>query len=69
MDRKHIEGISKKRDIVKEYSDYGSEVYAPSARVGVFMDRGSEQYVIHSQYIDNYFGLSPITIAYMHYNY
>ena len=37
--RKSVEGGSQKRDIVTDYADYGSEVYAPIARVGVGTQR------------------------------
>jgi hypothetical protein len=45
------------RDIIYDYTNYDSEVYAPIARHGVFPDRGSEQYNVKSKYLDTYQGL------------
>ena len=56
IERKTIEGGMHRRDIVSDYSDYASQVYAPLARIGVFLDRGSEQYVVKSRYLSSYQG-------------
>ena len=37
-----------KRDIIKDSFD--SQVYAPMTRIGVYLDAGSEQYTVKSQY-------------------
>ncbi len=33
--RSHVEPVSKQRDIVAEYGDFGSQVYAPITREGM----------------------------------
>lgn len=33
-EREHVEGKYKKRDIIEEYADFGSKVYAPLTRDG-----------------------------------
>ena len=54
--RRRVEGKLERRDIVTEYADSGSQVYAPMTRIGVFLDRGSEQYVVKSRYLNSYQG-------------
>ncbi|CAB3979780.1 Hypothetical predicted protein [Paramuricea clavata] len=55
--RKLVEGKLERRDVIKEYCKYDSQTYAPMSRVGVFLDRGSEQYVVKSSYLSTYQGL------------
>ena len=55
--RRCVEGNLERRDVIHDYSDYGSQTYAPMTRIGVFLDRGSEQYVVKSHYINTYHGL------------
>ncbi|PVD27057.1 hypothetical protein C0Q70_12207 [Pomacea canaliculata] len=50
----------KPRDIVKDYSDPGSQAYAPLTRLGVFFDRGSEQYVVKNRYLSTFQGLQEL---------
>ncbi|CAG5116047.1 unnamed protein product [Candidula unifasciata] len=47
----------RRRNIIKDYTDPGSETYAPLTRIGVFLDRGSEQYVVKSRHLSTYQGL------------
>ena len=63
IERKTIEGGMHRRDIVSDYSDYASQVYAPLARIGVFLDRGSEQYVVKSRYLSSYQGTHDYIIT------
>ncbi|XP_072166389.1 cilia- and flagella-associated protein 91-like isoform X2 [Diadema setosum] len=55
--RRKVEGKLERRDITKDYSAFASEAYAPMTRHGVFLDKGSEQYVVKSKYISTYQGL------------
>lgn len=48
---------TKDMKFIKGYGEFGSEKHAPLCRVGVFLDRGSEQYVVKSKYLDSYEGL------------
>lgn len=48
--RKHVERRREKRDIIKDYTNFDSQVYAPMTRIGVFLDAGSEQYNLQSNY-------------------
>ena len=53
---KNVEGKFERRDFVKEYGQFGSQVHAPLTRIGVFLDRGSEQYVVRSRYLNTFQG-------------
>ena len=55
--RRTVEGKLERREIVKDYSSYDSQTYAPMSRVGVFLDRGSEQYNVRSYHLNTYQGL------------
>ncbi len=55
--RDAVEGKLDRRDFLKDYSDPASQVYAPMSRIGVFLDRGSEQNVVRSRYLSTYQGL------------
>ena len=56
-ERENVEGKLKRRNIVGDYSSFGSQVYAPQTRVGVFADRGSELYNVKNRYLNTYEGL------------
>ncbi|CAG5113339.1 Oidioi.mRNA.OKI2018_I69.chr2.g7450.t1.cds [Oikopleura dioica] len=53
-------GEDYKRDIVKDYIDYGSETYAPIARHGQIGDKTSSKYHVQSKYLDTYEGLCAL---------
>ena len=55
--RDTVEGKLERRDFLKDYSDPASQTYAPMSRIGVFLDRGSEQFVVKSRYLSTYQGL------------
>ena len=55
--RRTVEGKLERREVVSEYTDFDSQVYAPKSRVGVFLDRGSEQYNVRSYHLSTYQGL------------
>ncbi|XP_076457468.1 cilia- and flagella-associated protein 91-like [Babylonia areolata] len=55
--RRAVEGKLERREIISDYSNSGSQTYAPMTRLGVFLDRGSEQYVVKSRYLSTYQGL------------
>ncbi|XP_008054218.1 cilia- and flagella-associated protein 91 [Carlito syrichta] len=55
--RKNVEGKLERRNIIKDYSDYGSQVYGPLARLGRFPDNNSEDFVVKNHYLNTYEGL------------
>ncbi|XP_076799029.1 cilia- and flagella-associated protein 91 isoform X2 [Arvicanthis niloticus] len=54
---KNIEGKLQRRDIIKEYSNFGSQVYGPLSRLGRFPDNNSEDFVVRNHYLNTYEGL------------
>ena len=44
--RKNVEMTSVKRDIIEEYSNYGSTVYAPITRNGLSLDKKANKYEV-----------------------
>lgn len=59
--RRKVEGKLERRDVVQEFADYGSPSYAPLTRIGVFLDRGSEQYVVKSKHLSTLQGNCELT--------
>jgi len=55
--RTQVETSFKKRDVISDYADPGSQTYAPMTRIGIFLDRGSEQYLVKSRHLSTYQGL------------
>lgn len=54
--RKNVEGKFERRNIIKDYSDYGSQVYGPLSRLGRFPDNNSEDFVVKNHYLNTYEG-------------
>lgn len=48
--RQHLEGKRKERNIIKDYTNFDSQVYAPMTRIGVYLDAGSEQFTVKNRY-------------------
>ncbi|KAH9277527.1 hypothetical protein ECG_09769 [Echinococcus granulosus] len=49
-----------KPDKIEQYSQPGSQAFAPLTRLGVFHDRGAERFKVHSKFLDTYAGLSEL---------
>merc|ERR1719238_1753615 len=59
--RKNVEGAHEKRDIVTEYADYGSEVYAPLTRHGnITRDKLAHQYETKPLQLESLAGLQAL---------
>lgn len=58
--RRKVEGKLERRDVINDFSNYGSQSYAPLTRVGIFIDRGSEQFVVKSRHLNTYQGLMEL---------
>ncbi|NXR08029.1 CFA91 protein, partial [Semnornis frantzii] len=58
--RKNVMGKLERRDIIKEYTDFASQTYAPLSRNGYFPDNHSECYVVKSCYLDTFAGLCEL---------
>ncbi len=55
--RENVEGTMKRRNIIEDYSNYGSESYAPLTRHGNFPDKNADLYQVKNKYLDSYQGL------------
>ncbi|XP_062905921.1 cilia- and flagella-associated protein 91 isoform X2 [Mobula hypostoma] len=55
--RRNVEGTLERRSLIKDYTNYGSEVYAPISRTGQFPDQNSERFVVKSHFLSTYDGL------------
>ena len=62
--RKHVDAKRETRDVVNEYAEYGSEVYAPLTRNGyITRDKMAHQYETHPRQLDTYDGLTELEAA------
>ncbi|KAL5104281.1 Cilia and flagella-associated protein 91 [Taenia crassiceps] len=50
-------GHNLKPDKIEQYSQPGSQAFAPLTRLGVFPDHGAERFKMHSKFLDTYAGL------------
>jgi len=55
--QRNIEGKLGRRDVLRDYSDPSSQVYAPLTRAGVFPDRNSAKNKVRSRHLTTYQGL------------
>ncbi|NXL10489.1 CFA91 protein, partial [Mesembrinibis cayennensis] len=58
--RKNVMGKLERRDIIKEYSDFASQTYAPLSRIGYFPDNHSERYMVKNFYLNTFAGLCEL---------
>lgn len=65
--RRKVEGKLERRDIINDYSGFNSQTYAPLTRIGVFLDRGSEQFVVKSRHLNTYQGLLELEASLPHF--
>ena len=42
----NVEGKLQRENIIQQYTNFDSQVYAPMTRIGVYLDSGSEQYTV-----------------------
>ncbi|XP_007942115.1 cilia- and flagella-associated protein 91 [Orycteropus afer afer] len=54
---KNIEGKLERRNIIKDYTDYASQIYGPQSRLGRFPDNNSENFVVKNHFLNTYEGL------------
>uniref|UniRef100_A0A672RTP6 Cilia- and flagella-associated protein 91 n=1 Tax=Sinocyclocheilus grahami TaxID=75366 RepID=A0A672RTP6_SINGR len=55
--RRNVEGKLERRDIIKDYSDYWFQTYAPLSRIGQTSDRNSNRNMVKSHFLSTYEGL------------
>ncbi|XP_064407633.1 cilia- and flagella-associated protein 91-like [Halichondria panicea] len=53
----NVEGRLEKRQVIRDYTKFDSQVYAPMTRIGMYLDTGSEQYSVKSRFTNTMDGL------------
>lgn len=59
--RKNVEIKGKKRDIIEDYANFGSTVYAPITRDGLSLDKKANKYEVQPEALSTYVGLQELT--------
>jgi hypothetical protein len=52
--RKNVEIKGQKRDIIEEYANFGSIVYAPITRDGLSLDKKANKYEVQPEALSSY---------------
>ena len=58
--RKNVEITGKKRDIIADYENFGSTVYAPITRDGLSLDKKANKYEVQPEALSSYAGLTEL---------
>lgn len=59
--RKNVEIKGAKRDIIEEYHNYGSTVYAPITRDGLSLDKKANKYEVQPEALSSYQGIEELS--------
>lgn len=59
--RKNVEVKGKKRDIIEDYANFGSTVYAPITRDGLSLDKKANKYEVQPEALSTYAGLQELS--------
>lgn len=59
--RKNVEIKGKKRDVIEEYANFGSSVYAPITREGLSLDKKANKYEVQPEALSTYQGLQELS--------
>jgi hypothetical protein len=59
--RKNVEIKGKKRDIIEDYANFGSTVYAPITRDGLSLDKKANKYEVQPEALSTYVGLQELS--------
>ena len=55
--------LSRRRDIIAEYGDHGSQAFAPLTKLGLFPDRCQNKYRVNSRFLNSYRGTASLRPA------
>lgn len=58
--RKNLDHKGKKRDVIEEYSNFGSVVYAPITRDGLSLDKKASKYEVQPDSLLTYQGVTEL---------
>lgn len=59
--RKNVEIKGHKRDIIEEYANFGSTVYAPITRDGLSLDKKANKYEVQPEALSSYAGIEELS--------
>jgi len=59
--RKNVEVKGKKRDIIEDYANFGSTVYAPITRDGLSLDKKANKYEVQPEALSSYLGIEELS--------
>ena len=59
--RKNVEIKGQKRDIIEEYANFGSTVYAPITRDGLSLDKKANKYEVQPEALSSYQGIEELS--------
>lgn len=59
--RKNVEIKGAKRDIIEEYANFGSTVYAPITRDGLSLDKKANKYEVQPEALSSYQGIEELS--------
>ncbi|XP_070597996.1 cilia- and flagella-associated protein 91 isoform X1 [Erythrolamprus reginae] len=54
---KNVEGKLERRNVIKDYTEYESQPYAPLSRIGYFPDNHADRYIVKNSFLNTYEGL------------
>ncbi|XP_066472204.1 cilia- and flagella-associated protein 91 [Tiliqua scincoides] len=57
---KNVEGKLERRNIIKEYTNYDSQPYAPLSRIGYFPDNHADRFIVKNPFLNTYDGLHQL---------
>lgn len=58
--RKNVEVTGNTRDIIADYENFGSTVYAPITREGLSLDKKANKYEVQPEALSSYAGLNEL---------
>ncbi|XP_067320156.1 cilia- and flagella-associated protein 91 [Anolis sagrei] len=61
---KNVEGKLERRNIIKDYTEYDSQPYAPLSRIGYFPDNHADRYVVKNPFLNTYEGLLELEASF-----
>ena len=59
--RKMVEIKGEKRDIIEDYANFGSSVYAPITRDGLSLDKKANKYEVQPEALSSYQGIEELS--------
>ncbi len=59
-----MEGKKEKRNIIRDYTKYDSQVYAPMTRIGVYLDGTADKYIVRNSYNTTLHGMTILYSLY-----